>query len=242
MLLRYLMADLDGTLLPVDLNFFFERYLNALTPHFTSIIEPPLFIKSILRSTQFMVENTDSKLTNEDAFWSDFPPRLGRTRDELEPIFNRFYQEAFPSLRQYVNDTDKAVRLLQTAIDLDLKIILATNPIFPEFVLKERLAWVNCDQMPFLWITSLENMHYCKPNPLYFQEILDHLAIPADECLMVGNDVEEDLPASSLGIKTYLVTDFLIDRKSGRYSPDYQGTMEELIMALPKIVAQSKKG
>jgi FMN phosphatase YigB (HAD superfamily) len=240
-LLRYLLVDLDGTLLPVDLSFFFERYLNELTPHFISITEPRLFIKGILGSTQFMVENTDPELTNEDAFWSDFPPRLEKTRNDLEPIFNRFYSEEFPKLRQYVNETDKAVRLLQMATDLGLQIILATNPIFPEFVLKERLSWVNCEQMPIKWITSLESMHFCKPNPLYFQEILDRLAIPADECLMVGNDMEEDLPASRVGIETYLVTDFLIDRKTGQFTPDHRGTMEELIAELPAIVDESKK-
>jgi hypothetical protein len=58
---------------------------------------------------------------------------------------------------------------------------------------------------------------------------------------MVGNDMEEDLPASHVGIETYLVTDFLIDRKTGQYTPDHRGSMEELIAELPAIVDASKK-
>lgn len=235
-MLRYLLVDLDGTLLPIDLSFFFERYLNALSPHFKEWTEIPLFIRHILASTQKMVENNDETLTNENVFWSDFPTRMEQPREVLEPVFNRFYREEFPLLRQYISKTSKARQLLEKALDLGLEIILATNPIFPEFVIRERLRWINCDDLPFKWITSLENMHYCKPNPLYFKEIADRLAISPSDCLMVGNDMEEDLPASLVGMKTYLVTEFLIDRGLGKLEPDRKGTIQELINDLPEII------
>lgn len=235
-MIRYLLVDLDGTLLPIDLSFFFERYLNALTPHFKEWVDAPLFIRNIIASTQKMIESSDESLTNETVFWTDFPVRMERTREELEPVFTRFYTEEFPSLRQHVAETSKARELLQKALDLGLEIILATNPIFPEFVIRERLRWINCEDLPFKWITSLENMHYCKPNPLYFKEIADTLGISPSECLMVGNDMEEDLPAAMIGMKTFLVTEFLIDRGIGKIAPDGRGTITDLIDNLPKII------
>lgn len=235
-MIRYLLADLDGTLLPVDLSFFFERYLNALTPHFKDWADAPAFIRHLMASTMKMVENNDEKLTNETVFWTDFPTRMEQPREALEPIFNNFYQQEFPLLRQHIAETTKAKELLEKALDLGLEIILATNPIFPEFVIRERLRWIGCEDLPFKWITSLENMHYCKPNPRYFQEIADQLGISPSECLMVGNDMEEDLPASTVGMKTYLVTDFLIERGLTTLSPDGKGTMQELIDTLPQII------
>ena len=235
-MIRYLLADLDGTLLPIDLSFFFERYLNALTPHFQDWTDAPLFIKHLMASTMKMVQDSDPTLTNADVFWNDFPVRMGRDREELEPVFNNYYSTDFPKLKQYVPELSLARELMDKALDLGLELIIATNPIFPEMVIHERLKWIDCADLPLKFVTSLENMHYCKPNPLYFQEIIDRLSIQPDECLMVGNDMEEDLPAGLVGIKTFLVTDFLIDRGSGQFTPDYQGTLKELIDRLPELI------
>jgi len=54
---------------------------------------------------------------------------------------------------------------------------------------------------------------------------------------MVGNDVQEDLPAQQLGIKTYLIEDCLIHR-GGDFATDYRGTYADFYMfsqLLPSI-------
>jgi len=72
-------------------------------------------------------------------------------------------------------------------------------------------------------------MHACKPQPEYYQEILDLLRVDAAECMMVGNDAQEDMAASVAGLRTYLVEGpYLIDRGNPRYEPDYRGTLLEL--------------
>ena len=48
---------------------------------------------------------------------------------------------------------------------------------FPEMAIRERLAWINCHDLPFAFVTTFENMHFCKPNPQYYQEILDILQV-----------------------------------------------------------------
>ena len=70
---------------------------------------------------------------------------------------------------------------------------------------------------------------YCKPNPKYFQAILDQFDLDPSECLMVGNDVEEDLSIRSLGVKTYLVTDTMENKKNLPVESEYVGTLAELL-------------
>jgi len=53
---------------------------------------------------------------------------------------------------------------------------------------------------------------------------------------MVGNDVEEDLAAAKIGMKTYLVTDCLINTKGSKFSADYTGTLKELSENLGTIL------
>lgn len=41
--------------------------------------------------------------------------------------------------------------------------------------------------------TTYENIGYCKPNPEYYKELASRLGVSAEHCLMVGNDVTEDI-------------------------------------------------
>jgi FMN phosphatase YigB (HAD superfamily) len=69
--------------------------------------------------------------------------------------------------------------------------------------MEERLRWAKVDDLPRLFVTSLENMTACKPHTQYYREILDWTGKSAGECLMVGNNGIEDIVASSLGIMTF---------------------------------------
>lgn len=54
---------------------------------------------------------------------------------------------------------------------------------------------------------------------------------------MVGNDVEEDLVIRDLGVKAYLVTDTMENKKELSIRTDYMGSLKDLvdfIRALPE--------
>lgn len=52
---------------------------------------------------------------------------------------------------------------------------------------------------------------------------------------MVGNDVEEDLAIRELGVKTFLLTDTMENKKDLPIESDYQGTMEELLCFIERL-------
>lgn len=220
-LIKHLLFDMDGTLLPIDLDFFFQDYLSALSARFTGVIAEKEFKEKLLASTMQMVKNDDPKLTNEEVFWRDFPVRVGFNRSELEPVFRDFYDHEYRSLGDKLPPADSVRTVLSFAFAQDFNVTIATNPIFPDYALLERLSWVNCADFPYRMVTSMENMHFCKPNLGYYREILDLLGAKAEECIMIGNDMEEDMVASLLGLKTCLVTDRVIDRGKTKIKPDY---------------------
>ena len=67
----------------------------------------------------------------------------------------------------------------------------------------------------------------------YFEEVLRDNHLNPKECLMVGNDVKEDLAAGQLGIKPWLATDSLDHGARLDLTKDvkanHQGTLEELL-------------
>lgn len=220
--------DLDGTLVNLDIEFFLKRYIEALAPRFTHLVPAQIFIRELLRWSQAMVENDDPGLTNLEVFWQGFPAAVGVERAVLEPIFADFYARDFPRLRPEGAKNPAARRLLATLVENGHTVVIATNPIFPKQAILERLAWTDCADFPYAYVTCGEEMHFCKPNLGFFREVLARVGRRPEECLMVGNDVEEDMIAQKLGLSTALVTDLLIDRGLARLTPDWRGTLTEL--------------
>ncbi|MFZ5942787.1 MAG: HAD family hydrolase [Bacillota bacterium] len=236
-MLKAVLFDLDGTLLPLDLDLFIKKYFEALGPYFAHKIEPKIFLKELMLSTEEMIKNI-GQFTNEEVFMDNFLPRIKANREEMYPLFEKFYEEEFPKLKEHTGYTCLAREIVGHAFQKGYKIVLATNPIFPRKAVEHRMEWAGVLDLPWSHITYYENSRFSKPNPAYFQDISDKLGVMPEECLMVGNDVQEDLVSSTIGMKTFLVTDCLINRGNPLFSPDYEGdylSLHKFIFSLPQI-------
>ena len=70
----------------------------------------------------------------------------------------------------------------------------------------------------------------------YTDEILEKLGLKPEECIMVGNDYDEDIiPTESLGMKAFLLTDCLINKSGADISKCDHGDFEALKNYLNKI-------
>jgi len=226
-LYQLILFDLDGTLLPLDMDVFIRKYFAAVTPFFHGIIEPGVFLKYLMSSTETMIKNPGD-LSNEEVFMNSFLPAVEKERDIIYPHFNLFYEQEFPKLKKYAGYSELAAKVVGQAVEKGYGIVLATNPVFPRRATEERMAWAGVDKFPWQLITTYENSRGCKPSLHYYQEICDKLGAAPENCLMVGNDVQEDLVASTLGMDTFLVTDLLIDRGEPQYEPGHRGTLADL--------------
>ena len=107
-----------------------------------------------------------------------------------------------------------------------------TNPIFPSIATESRIRWAGLEPEDFELYTTYENTGYCKPNPDYYRDILNKLNIQPEDCLMVGNDVTEDMIAASVGTDVFLLTDCMINREQKDISVYPHGSFEQLLAYL----------
>ena len=64
----------------------------------------------------------------------------------------------------------------------------------------------------------------------FFSEISEKIKAEPEECLMVGNDVDEDILASEkAGMDSFLLTDCIINRSETDFSEYKHGSMRELL-------------
>lgn len=230
------MFDLDGTLVPIDLDFFYKHYVREAGARFAHLIPANVFVEALMRSTLEMISNLDPGVTNHQAFAQAFSRRVGLPWEEIWPVFEEFYRNEFRNLKALVPENPDARLVVEGVVRSGWQIVLATNPLFPEDAIRERMRWVNVEDLPWRHITTLDNMHFCKPHVEYYREILDTLDLDPRSCVMVGNDIEEDMVAGKLGIRTFLVEDFLIERGGSGLKPDGRGKLRDLLSFLHGLV------
>ena len=222
-----ILFDLDGTLLHLDINPFIRDYLRGLSACVAHILPPKKFIPYLMKMSKIMEEN-DGTDTNENVFKKAFFPFEGRSQEEMEPIFMRYYEQEFPKLRNLGTKKPEAPKLMQLAFDKGYDVVIATTPLLPEIAIIERLKWADIADFPYKMITSYENMKATKPNLLYFEQILDTIEQQANSCLMVG-DEHKDLVAANLGIQTFLVPSPETNINPSTPKPNFEGTLSDLM-------------
>lgn len=227
-MVRTILFDLDGTLLPVDTDAFIKKYFEALAEHVAHLIPPEKLVAEVWAATAAVMRNTDPRLTNAQVFAQAFFPAVGHDEAVLGPVFAEFYRTRFPALRTACRGLPGIARsVVETALARGYEIVLATNPLFPRAAIEERMRWIEVDDLPWRLVTAYEDMHACKPRPEYYREVLARIGRAPEECLMVGNDVQEDGAAARVGIDVFFVTDYLIDREGRPLPPDRSGTLAE---------------
>lgn len=224
-----ILFDLDGTLLSIDMKEFEEIYYTSLSNAFKSIIAPDNFMAILYSSVNAMVKNKE-KRTNEEVFMSAMKEHVGEELPAFQKHFIRYYENDFSVLRNAVNKNTDMLEALDILKEKGYELVIATNPLFPKFAIDQRIQWADLVHEDFSHITYFENCHYCKPNVEYYSEILETIGKNPQECLMVGNDAEEDLAASTLGITTYLITNHLLNRKNLNYTADHEGTYKDFLL------------
>lgn len=235
MSIKIVLFDLDGTLLPMEQETFAKAYFvglaKKLAPHG---YEQEKLIQSIWAGTRVMVKNDGAK-TNESVFWDFFASVYGEKVRADEPYFEAFYRENFDEIQAVCGYTPKAREVLDSVKHLGFRAALATNPIFPAIATKKRISWAGLHEKDFEFITTYENSRYCKPNLQYYVDIVNELGVSPVDCVMVGNDVGEDMVAQELGMKVFLLTDCLINRHGTDISVYPHGTFDDLITYLKNL-------
>ena len=226
---KAILFDLDGTLLPMDQEVFvrdyFRRMAQFLAPHG---YDPQTLKKAIWTGTGAMVNNDGSAL-NEDVFWRAFNAAIGRDARQDEALFTQFYTDIFPQSRDSCGFNPAAAEAIREIKAMGYRVVLATNPLFPAIATRSRIQWAGLNPEDFELITTYENIGFCKPNPEYYREILRRIRVSPEDCLMVGNDVTEDMAAVELGMRGFVLTDCLINREEKNLEDYPHGGFPELM-------------
>lgn len=231
---RAVCFDLDGTLLPMDIDQFMAAYLKSIAEFVAQRgVDPQRFMQAFKAGTRAMATHVDGD-TNEGAYWSAFNEAylaLGESAEACvaaRSIANDFYEEGFAKVGEGFAGHPAVARILAKLHEKGYPLVLTTMPMFPRRAVEHRLAWAGADATMFARITTYDNSRSVKPRQSYYAENLAAMGLSGEDVLMVGNNTQEDLAFMELGADAYLVTNWVLNPIDFDLSQVKHGTIDQL--------------
>jgi FMN phosphatase YigB (HAD superfamily) len=244
-MLKAILLDLDNTLILFDEPAFYLRYMERIVPFFAPIMPPETFRDRLLQGIRGLARN-DGTVSNEHYFMDLFCAGYEHHREAVWDCFMHFYQTEYDRIPVDVQTPFGLEAMLDQLNAWGLRLVVATNPLFPEIAQQKRMGWGGLDESRFELLTHLENMSFVKPRMEYYQQICAMIGLRAEECLMVGNDAVNDMVAGTAGLKTYLTTDagridYRAVTREGKAEPrvdhpaDFRGPLCEVVSVVARL-------
>lgn len=210
-MIKAVIFDLDGTLLPMNEEEFTRGYFGLLYKNAAPYgYEKDLFVKTVLTGTHLM-KNNDGFKTNEQVFWNYFSKVYGEEKLADKKIFDEFYLTDFAKTKAFCGENPIAKEIVEYCKNKFGRVILASNPVFPKEAMEWRLKFAGLNPEDFEYISDYSNSSYCKPNAMFLKDILNKLGLKEKEVVYFGNnEIEDGRPAEELGIDVFMVGDDIV--------------------------------
>jgi len=244
-MLQAILFDLDSTLVTESI-FFRPLFLFPILKKFFPFISSPY---TILKAFYLAIEKVKSSphlplgKTNYEIFLESLHFSLKLPISQLSLLVEEILLQDLMKYASFFRPMKGAKESLKASFDLNIPVILATNPVFPLQAIKVRLKALDLVPEDFSFVTHAGNMSATKPHREYYQEIIKKQNLKPKECLMIGNDKIRDLIAYKEGFKTFWLFSsgpspflFLPLLKKNKMAT-YQGDHQQLLKII-KILGQ----
>lgn len=218
-MIKAVLLDLDNTLIRNPDRAFAMAFLQQLDAFVVSQWQHTDFSRHLVSGIKAQQEPREPADTNYHVMRKAIQQTLDIDDTELRTILNTFYAEIYPRLRDCISPVHDASVLVDDLLASGYAVVIATNPLYPLDAVQQRLRWGGLPDDPgtYALVTHLDNMHFSKPDPAYFAEILARVGIEPDEAVVIGDSLHNDIePARQLGLHTYHI------------SPDHNHTITAL--------------
>ncbi len=206
-MIKTILFDLDDTLIHTNTDYFMGRYMRALGGYLGGYFgDPAQVLELLLADVDAILDDPQPLLTLEEHFLTLQAQRYSRPVGELSRVYAAYYREHFADLAGLVGPYPEIPVILDLLRQREGCIVVATHPAIPRAAIEYRMKWggLSLDDDTFSLITSLENMHYGKPSPEYYAEIVWLRDTNPGDTLMIGNDWAADIePAAAAGLHCF---------------------------------------
>jgi len=204
--IKVLLVDLDGTLVGAkDVPLAIDFVVRAIkTVRDYGGTRKAIRALNAVQSALLSKPKNDNSKTNATKAVESFAEVLNMGVDQAQNVLVEGTRKIFPKLQKHFYPIEGAKNFIEWAKD-HYPLVLATNPVWPLDIVELRIKWAGIDPKIFKRITLAKEMSAAKPWHRYYEEILQQEGLNPEECLLIGNDLKKDLPATEVGIRTFII-------------------------------------
>lgn len=203
-MIRGVLFDLDNTLVTIDVDAFVDAYTTAMARALLPA-DPERGLAVMTAATYRLFTAPSAPAKNRDRLLVALAAELAMPQEDLWRRIEAASGTIVPGLRRLASPIGGAPAVVREARSRGLRVVIATTPIYPRSVIVERMAWAGVTPGEVDIIACLEACGSTKPHGDYFRELAAAVGLGPEECLMVGDDADQDLPARSTGMAVHLV-------------------------------------
>ncbi len=208
-MIKAVLFDLDATLVHVETEAFVRQYITLLSAQLAAQFGIPTerCAAALRQAAQAAAANLDPTCSNRAVFGRALSEALRLPAAALTAALEAFHTDTYPDLATMITPVPAAVPLLHALLARGVTFAIATNPVFSLEAVRRRMAWGNLPlDLPYALITNLDELHFTKPHPHFYEEVLARIGFEPDQAIMVGDDFTNDIaPAQAVGMHTYWV-------------------------------------
>ena len=166
------MTDLDCTLLPMNQDAYIDLYVKEIAKLFYEHGYDGKAIAKATMQASYMMAKNDGTKTNEEAFELSFSSIVTDRAQEAIDTFPEVYGDRYEIIKTVTSENPYAQEIVNLMKEHAEYIVVATQPMFPLQAVKRRLAWTGLSDTQFDFVTTYDNCTFCKPNPMFYKEII----------------------------------------------------------------------
>lgn len=209
-MIKAVLLDMDNTLLANPDRAFASAFLQQFESHVGAALATNKAASTLRTAIVAMSNARSGDETNTALTQRILQERTGCPADSVQQALDSYYAEAYLTLRDCISPVTGAVDFIQQLRAAGYAVVIATNPLYPRSAILQRMAWAGLptDDDMYALITNADNMHFAKPDPAYYAEVIARVGVEPDEALMIGDSHRNDIhPAQTVGLHTYHVPD-----------------------------------
>ena len=230
-MIKAVLLDMDNTILANPDQVFAREFKQLAESFFMDLWGISDISTLIHQGMRAMYDQPHYDRTNMEILIDTLQQNTQLPIEAVEDGLNVFYEQAYPALKPCVSPIPGAAELISYLRDHDYAVVIATNPLYPEWGVIQRLQWAGLPDSDYAFITHADNMHFIKPDPSYYAEIIARIGIEPDEAVIIGDGIENDICAAKvIGIHTYYIGEDI-------HHPDieHKGTIQDFHKAIQRF-------
>ena len=207
-MIKAVLLDLDNTLLHNPDGPFAVAFRQLFDDHFHAELGIEQASDGLRAGIRSISDRREDFSTNAHTIVKCLSQRYSLQESKISLALADFYSRPYKTLEALTEPVAAAPSLISSLLNQDILVAIATNPLYPESAILDRLEWAGLSARigDFAFITHSENTHSAKPNPAYYAEVVARVGVEPDETLMIGDSAINDIqPATAIGIHSWHV-------------------------------------